>query len=210
MKQPDWTSWIANLKEKGVEMPEFVDKPAFPLIAESAVGTMVTLEGVTIKNLLPLKQTSGGALQGLFVTDGVHEGFVKVWRPERALTSGDVVTVVGRVSEYQGKRSVEVDALKGGGIASEGEPLATVPASAPPSPPTTQVQQPKPQVGKMHVDQYRTNLKRGIEFWRGIFAHEVAAGQLDNAEALVNARTLAISESIALLRGDINNDDLPF
>lgn len=145
MRQPDLSSWINNMRQKGVEMPEFVEKPAFPLIAESGVGTMVTLEGVTIKNLLPLKQTGGGPLQGFFATDGTHEGFVKVWRPERELLAGQVVTVVGRVTEYQGKRSVEVDAAKGGGIASEGEPLATIPASAPP---TTRVQQPKPGVEK--------------------------------------------------------------
>ena len=127
MKRLSYESLIPNLKEKEAEMA-YQQKPQFPAVEQGNVGDKVVLEGVKIAYLFDLAQGNGWTRQDMKVEsiDGSFETKVKQWRPERVFNVGEVVTVVGTVEEYQGKKSLSVDAKKGGGIAADGEPLARV------------------------------------------------------------------------------------
>ena len=110
----------------------YQERPQFSQVEQAGVGDKVTLEGVKVAFVFELAQGNGWTRQDAKVTDGQHECKIKYWRPERVLTQGQTVTVVGVVEEYKGTKSLSIDAKKGGGIASEGEPLHTVaPAQAP-------------------------------------------------------------------------------
>ena len=104
----------------------YQEKPQFQEVEQSHAGEKVVLEGVKVTFVFDLAQGNGWTRQDFKVERDGCETKVKYWRPEKALSAGQVVTVVGGVEEYQGKKSVSVDAKKGGGVALDGEPLATV------------------------------------------------------------------------------------
>ena len=126
MQRLDFKSLIHNMKPKGVSEMPYQEKPQFQEVEQSHAGEKVVLEGVKVTFVFDLAQGNGWTRQDFKVERDGCETKVKYWRPEKVLSAGQVVTVVGGVEEYQGKKSVSVDAKKGGGIASEGEPLAVV------------------------------------------------------------------------------------
>ena len=188
----------------------YQEKPQFPQIEQANPGEKVVLEGVKVTIMFDLAQGNGWTRQDMKVELNGHETKVKQWRPERVLNVGDTVTVVGMVEEYQGKKSLSVDAKKGGGIAAEGEPLHTVePTQAPAKMAARSTQGAAPAI-KPNITDFRDGLAKGIAHWVGYFADDVQSGTLEYGEAVRNARALAISETIAILRGDIENSELPF
>lgn len=189
----------------------YESKPQFPAVERANAGEIVTLEGVKIAFVFDLAQGDGWTRQDFkfMSADGLHECKGKYWRPEKVLNTGQIVTVVGGVEEYQGKKSVSIDAKKGGGIASEGEPLATVAPTAPTAPPQEAAAPFNPD--KMHVDEYRSFLLRQT---KKVLASDTVTGWLEDgkitfAQAIDYARALASGIGIARLRNDID-EELPF
>lgn len=186
----------------------YQEKPQFPSVEQANAGERVTLENVKITFVFDLAQGSGWTRQDFKFEspDGAYECKGKYWRPEKVLSTGQVVTIVGGVEEYQGKKSVSIDSKKGGGVASEGEPLATVAPTAQ-AQPTMQA----PASHKMHVDEYRSFLlqqtKKVLE--SDTVVNWLEGGLIDFPQAIDYARALASGIGIALLRKDVD-EELPF
>lgn len=196
----------------------YQEGPQFPAIEQGNAGERVVLEGVKVAHLFELAQGNGWTRQDMKVELNGTETKVKYWRPEKVLAVGQIVTVVGVIEEYMGKRSLSVDAKKGGGIAADGEPLASPTTPQQVSQAQQQVRQVQEQGGnqrqpatvaqpsgvvtrKMTVSEYRKATKKALAFWK---EQDVSNDDI---------RPLATSEMIALLRNDITEDpdeDLPF
>ena len=124
MQKCDFVSLINNLKPKEESELPYEDKPLLAEIANADVGDVVILEEVTVIREL----WRGGNDNGIGMTlveKGGSEGVVKNFDGS-ILPVGKVITVVGTKTKYNDKYSVEVREKSGGGIALDGEPLATV------------------------------------------------------------------------------------
>jgi hypothetical protein len=111
------------MKPKEVTMP-FEAKPLLPELESADVGDMVVFEEVTVIKEL----WRGGTDNGMSMTlteRGGREGVVKLFDGS-VLPVGKVITAVGKKHKHAGKYSIEVKAGEGGGVALDGEPLATV------------------------------------------------------------------------------------
>lgn len=193
----------------------YQEKPHFPVVASTSPGEKVTLEGVKVTSVFDIAQGDPEKNQHwtrqdfrIESVDGQFGEKIKYWSPARVIASGQIITIVGKVEEYMGKKSVSVDSAKGGGIASEGEPLATVAAPTVPAPqPAMQA----PASHKMHVDEYRSFLlqqtKKVLE--SDTVVNWLEGGLIDFPQAIDYARALASGIGIALLRKDVD-EELPF
>ena len=191
----------------------YEDKPLLPEIANADVGDVVILEEVTVMREL----WRGGNENGIGMTlveKAGSEGVVKNFDGS-ILPVGKVITVVGTKTKYKDKYSVEVREKSGGGIALDGEPLASV---APVVGVATPVQQaPAPAAAprgvierKMNVDEYREMKTQSFDYWADVYTKRCE----DPNAVAENARSESTSEMIAVLRKDIvevpEDDGIPF
>lgn len=171
----------------------YAKKPQFPAIAQANVGDTVTIEGVKVAYMFDLAQGKGWVRQDMKVasTDGTWETKVKYWRPERTLNVGDIVTVVGKVEEYNSEKSLSVDSGKGGGIAMDGEPLAHVaPRTSQPAP----RHEPVPERKSFLISYYERVLAK--------------FDKIHGPERHADATTATHSTMIAYYRSDISEEEL--
>ena len=210
MKRIGYVNLIPNLKEREAEM-SYDDKPLLPEIESADVGDMVVLEEVTVIRELWRGGTDNGIVMSL-VEKGGSEGVVKVFDGS-TLPIGKVITAVGMKTKYKDKYSIEVRANKGGGIALDGEPLATVgvakevdsPASRAPVSPVVATQG----NGKRTISEHREAKVTAFKWYFEHLADYEKDDPIILAAKVKVAGAFSSGESISEARNEIE-PDLPF
>lgn len=213
--KPDWKNLTDNLRPKGVSDMPYQPKPQFPVVLESGLKEIAVVQ-VKIAQVYDLAHSDppGKWTRQDYMgesLDGAYETKIKDWRQAVSLQPGQVVTVAGEVKEWNGKRSLEIQRQGASGIALDGEPLAAVAPTPQPQARSQQGVAPMPATQKLTSHEYRAIILREMKDAMNseLFQQLIHDGSMTPAQALAEARPIAISIGIAILRRDVD-DELPF